>query len=184
MAQGIKSLENTVARIIAKLFPRRRYVGSFMGTVKGVHTDTGSMDEWHPRYAVDIQPDDADLPLIPDVPVPVIWAGENRGIYALPAKGSKVVFAFADADPHKPYVAAVLGLGHQAAGHPTDSLVIAQSDKISVEIAADGHITVNGQGITLNGLGLPKSGVVTQTCKCAFTGGPHIEASQTVEATQ
>ncbi len=184
MAQGIKCLERTIERILARLWPRREYVGTFMGTVVGVHTSGGKMHEMHPGYAIDIKPDDERFPVIPDVPVPVLWAGQNRGIYALPAKGSKVVFAFADADPSKPYVVVVLGYGHDAPEHPTDTLIIAQNDSVSIEIGADGHITVKGEGITLDGHGVPKSGVVTQSCKCAFTGGPHIEASQTVEATQ
>jgi len=50
-----------------------------------------------------------------------------------------------------------------------------------VQIQSEGKTTIKGDSIELDTGGL-KSGVVTQYCKCAFTGAMHIEGSKGVKA--
>lgn len=132
----------------------RRYTGTRRARVVQLRSSAGTVDGDHPRYAVDVQPltpdgaDDASWPVVPDVPLPVRWAGPQRGIFALPAIGTVVRLGFDYADPSHPYVDDVLGDGTALPAAPADTLLI-QSGTTKIEIGPDGVITITGTEVRL-----------------------------------
>ena len=107
--------------------------------VVAVREAGGPMRANAPRYAADVKPlrpdwtEDPDRPVIPDVEIPVIWAGPNRGVYCLPAVGAIVRVGWYYGDPAHPYIDAVLGYGFDCPDHPSGSFIVQAGDaKIAI----------------------------------------------------
>lgn len=135
--------------IFFEAFPEfRGYHFSIRAKVVKVHEDAGRIDDFNRRYSVDVKPlrpdgsEDENAPVIPDVELPVIWAGPGRGIYAVPVVGAIVRVGYYYNDPSHPFVDAVLGHGFDCPAHPAGSLVIQHSDGVSIEIDPEQNIWV------------------------------------------
>lgn len=133
--------------IFLEIFPEfRGYHFPVRARVVRVHEDAGRIGDHGRRYSVDVQPlrpdgsEDDQAPVIPDVELPVIWAGPGRGIYALPEVGSIVRIGFYYNDPSAPFVDAVLGYGFDCPAHPAGSLIIQQADGTSIEIDPEHNV--------------------------------------------
>lgn len=119
-----------------------------LARVVKVHVAGGKMDEFGARYSVDVQPlapdgsDDSNAPIVPDVELPVLWAGPDRGIYCLPEVGSIVRLGYYYHDPAQPYIDAVTGRGFSCPDHPVGSLIIQHSSGCRIEIDPDKVIRV------------------------------------------
>lgn len=137
--------------VIGEAFPEQLHGMPYAvrGTVLRVYAAAGRMGEDEPpRYAADVRMIDRsgqvrdDLPPLTEVEIPVLWAGQQRGIYCLPPVGATVRVGFDYADPSRPYVDAVLGDGFEAPAHVAGSLLIQQADGTKIEIDAAGYIRV------------------------------------------
>lgn len=126
---------------------------SIRARVVAVHEEAGRIEEGRRRYSVDVQPlrpdgsDDENAPVIPDVEIPTIWAGPDRGIFALPEVGAIVRVAWDYGDPAHPYVHSVLGYGFDAPEHPLGALVIQHSPGCHVIIDPDRTVRVATPGV-------------------------------------
>ncbi len=127
--------------IILELFPE---LGGYHFPIKAkvvkVHEAGGRVGEFNKRYSVDVQPlkpdgtTDDTQPVIPDVEVPVAWAGPQRGMFGLPVVGAVIRLAYYYNDPAYPFVDAILGDGFDIPDHPLGSFIIQHSDGTRFEI--------------------------------------------------
>ncbi|MDI3547880.1 MAG: hypothetical protein PWR10_1532 [Halanaerobiales bacterium] len=146
---GVKELKKIIKTIILEVFPELQgYHYPIKGKVVKVYEAGGQSDEFNNIYSCDVQPlnksgsVDENAPVIPDVEIPVIWAGPQRGIYALPEIGSIVRVGFYYHDPAQPFIDAVLGDGYEMPDHFLGSLVIQQANGIKIEINKQGEIII------------------------------------------
>ncbi|WP_298563429.1 hypothetical protein [uncultured Phascolarctobacterium sp.] len=144
-----KQLKDLMRKIVRSMFPEMSgYQYPIKARVVKLHTAGGRVTEYNKRYSVDVQPlkqdgsVDATKPVIPDVPIDIIWAGNKRGIFCLPKCGTVVRIGFYHWDAAMPFVSAVLGDGYNVPEHPADSLVIQQADGTAVVIEPDGKIKI------------------------------------------
>lgn len=142
--EGINELKNIIKTIILEIFPELEgYHYPIKAKVVKVYENAGKADDYNSIYSCDVQPltkdgsVDEDSPVIPDVEIPVIWAGPDRGIYSLPVKGATVRVGFYYNDPSYPFVDAVLPYGYNVPEHPLGSLIIQHSSGVKIEIQKD-----------------------------------------------
>lgn len=113
-----------------------------------VHEDGGRVDDQNHVYSVDVQPlkpdgsNDENAPEIPDVEIPVAWAGPGRGIFCLPVDGAIVRIGFYYNDPAHPFVDAILGYGFEVPEHALGSMIIQHSDGKRFEITPEGNVNI------------------------------------------
>jgi len=88
----------------------------------------------------DGRPDPA-APVIPDVEIPVIWAGPNRGLVCPPKEGEFCDLGFYDGDPNSPFI---MGFRPNGAAPPTDldGLTVQHSPGIAYGFKPDGTFFV------------------------------------------
>lgn len=158
-----RELKILFQKLFRAVFPELNgYHYPIKAKVVKVHETAGTIGDMNHYYSVDVQPlksdgsIDAEAPVIPDVEIPVIWAGANRGIFCLPVVGSIVRVAFYYNDPAYPYVDAILGHGFSCPAHEVGSLIIQHSDgkrfeitasgttKITMDTEIDGAVAING----------------------------------------
>jgi hypothetical protein len=144
-----QELAQSLKIIVKELFPELNgYSFPVKARVVKVHEAGGKIDAMRKVYSADVQPlnpdgsTDAGSPVVPDVEIPVVWAGAERGIYCLPEIGAIVRLAYYYNDPALPYIDAVLGEGYAAPAHPLGSIIIQHSSGIKIEIAKGGNITL------------------------------------------
>lgn len=147
-------LKATLKKVILAIFPE--FAGDYhypiRAKVVGVRETGGKLDEFNRRYAVDVQPLHPDgtvneaAPVIPDVEIPLLWAGPNRGIFCLPVVGAVVRLGYYYNDPAYPFVDAVLGDGFNVPNHPLGSLIIQHSEGTRIEIDKDQNIRITNPG--------------------------------------
>ena len=133
--------------IILEIFPELKgYHAPIRAKVVKVNETGGKIDEFNKRYSVDVQPlnqdgtVDENAPEIPDVEIPVVWAGAGRGMFCLPVVSSIVRVAFYYNDPAYPFVDAILGDGFNIPDHAVGSLIIQHSNGKKFEITVDGTV--------------------------------------------
>jgi len=103
------------------------------------------------RYAVDVQMLNQDgsvnekYPIFPAVPIPVIWTGVSRGIYAIPPVGAVVRLGFYYNDPGLPYIDAVTGEGFPPGEHPVGTLVIQESNGTKIVLDSEHKISITAE---------------------------------------
>lgn len=149
---GIKELKATIKTIILEIFPELQgYHYPIKGKVVKVHESAGKSNEFNNFYSCDIQPlkkdgaIDEGSPVIPDVEIPVIWGGPQRGIYVLPEIGTIVRVGFYYHDPAMPFIDAILGNGYEMPEHLLGSLIIQQTNGIKIEINKQGEILIKSK---------------------------------------
>jgi hypothetical protein len=128
--------------------------GPILARVVKVYGDTGAIEELRQRYCIDVQvllqdgSDDTSWPVIPEVPLPIIWGGSNTGIFCAPAVGAVVRVGFEYGDINRPYVESISGLRGSAPSRPDGGLLIRQGDN-EIRIAGDGSITIKGPKVSV-----------------------------------
>jgi hypothetical protein len=203
-------LKTALLRLLRDAFPALMAPrGVVRARVVKAYTAGGGMSELEPRYSVDVQPltrdgaDDPAWPVIPDVPLPVLWGGKARGVFCVPAARTIVRLGWEYGDQNRPYVESVCGDGAEAPAHPDGGfLVRSGSTRVevmpdgsaeictakasisvgaggSVTVSADGQVAVNGSQVVLCGGG---GGVVRGPLKCPVTGLDHAGQSGKVVA--
>jgi hypothetical protein len=168
--------------IILEIFPE---MGGYHFPIKAkvvkVYEAAGKVGEFNKQYSVDVQPlkpdgsNDDSQPVIPDVEVPVIWAGPNRGIFCLPVKGAIVRIGYYYNDPSYPFVDAILAEGFDVPEHALNSIVVQHSDGTRIEIDKNKNIYLSTpEKIFLAGGGHPIA--FADVIKVVFDGHTHPDA--------
>lgn len=157
-------LKKLLEKIIRAMFPElsNGYQFPIRAKVVKVHEGGGTVSDYDKRYSVDVQPltkdgtADPTKPVIPDVAIPVIWAGPNRGLFCLPKVGAIVRVGFYYWDAALPYVDAVLGDGYNVPAHPVDGLILQQSNGVKVVMEPSGKVLIESSPskITLTASGV------------------------------
>lgn len=161
-------LKKLLEKIIRAMFPEisNGYQFPIRAKVVKVHEGGGTVSDYDKRYSVDVQPltkdgtADPTKPVIPDVAIPVIWAGPNRGLFCLPKVGAIVRVGFYYWDAALPYVDAVLGDGYNVPAHPVDGLILQQSNGVKVVIEPSGKVLIKSDPSTIT---LTSSGVSVES---------------------
>ena len=173
-------LKELLTKVVRSMFPEMAgYQFPIRARVVKLHEEGGKVTDYDKRYSVDVQPlgkdgsDDVSKPVIPDVPVPVVWAGGNRGIYCLPKIGAIVRVAFYYWDAAMPYVDAVLPDGYTVPEHAADSLTLQQDQGTRILIEASGEMTIETGSSHLK---LTKNGLVTLTADTVDINGGAVVA--------
>lgn len=144
--------------IVLEIFPELRgFNCPIKARVVKVYEAAGKIDDFNKRYSVDVQPlkpdgsIDEKHPVIPDVEIPVIWSGQNRGVFCTPVIGSIVRIGFYYNDPAFPFIDAVLGDGFAVPEHAIGSFIIQHSDGNVIKFEKDGTVKIeSNQKILFN----------------------------------
>lgn len=103
-------------------------------------------NEFRPRYAVDLQLQDADGNPVPDtpvykaVPVPVPMAGHDSGQFQFPPVGTLVEVAFMDGRPDKPFIRQTLPDGTSLPDVKPGEQLQQQREGVSTRVTVEGHM--------------------------------------------
>ncbi len=105
-------------------------------------------DAFLPRYAADVQllnakgQPDKNAPVLQDVPLPVPGAGNGTGFYALPDLGTHVILAFANGNPHAPYITALYATGSSSPipALKTGEIAISHTSGAQLRFGSDGRV--------------------------------------------
>ena len=84
---------------------------------------------------------DAAAPVIPDVEIPVLWAGPNRGLVCPPQEGEFCDLGFYDGDPNSPFIMSFRPNGAAPAAD-LDGLTVQHSPGIAFGFRPDGTFFV------------------------------------------
>lgn len=103
-------------------------------------------NEFRPRYAVDLQLQDADGNPVPDtpvykaVPVPVPMAGHDSGQFQFPPVGTLVEVAFMDGRPDKPFIRQTLPDGTSLPSVKPGEQLQQQREGVASRVTVEGHM--------------------------------------------
>lgn len=103
-------------------------------------------NEFRPRYAVDLQLQDADGNPVTDTPVykavqvPVPMAGHDSGIFQFPPVGTLVEVAFMDGRPDKPFIRQTLPDGTSLPNVKPGEQLQQQREGVATRITVEGHM--------------------------------------------
>lgn len=153
-----------------------KYSTFLRAKVVAVRPGSGPADADHPKPSLDVQPlrkdgaEDADWPVIPDVPVDVLWPGAGRGVFGLPPVGAVVRLGFEYRDPSRPFIAGFVADGYSVPDHGGD-LVLAHSDAVQIRVTAAGVIEIRGMDIRL---GTGAAALVRSTIASWLNGHTHL----------
>ncbi|WP_420588181.1 hypothetical protein [Bacterioplanoides sp.] len=119
---------DAIKRLVNRLYPELKagYHTPMLGRVERITTTpiTGNCTLDEPLYAVDIQPVDEHFndkgKLFRDVVLGMTYAGNERGIFALPDPGCIVEFCFAYASPKLIFIRGVIPWGLKLPNLDTD----------------------------------------------------------------
>lgn len=171
---GAGELRSAIERILRSMFPALMAPrGPVLARVTSVHTGGGAMSALEPRYSADVQildaggNVDATWPEIPDVELPVLWAGPGRGVYCVPTAGAVVRVGFEYGDYSRPYIETITGRGYAAPVHEQGKFIVAGNGAV-IEISADGDVTIRGAG-SVDVVGASVS-VAAQAGACSVEG--------------
>lgn len=93
-------------------------------------------EAYRPRYGVDVRvltpqgQADATLPIFRSVPLPLPYAGAERGAFAFPQPGTVVELAFAFGQPDQPFIRTVLARGAGVPALDREDLLWQQSEAV------------------------------------------------------
>lgn len=176
---AVGELKQALERLLRGMFPGvMGYRGPIRARVVAVHEGRGRMSLLEPRYSVDVQPltpdldDDLDQPVIPDVELPIPWAGPGRGVWCLPAVGAIVRVAFYGGDPNAPYVEAPLGYGYDAEGEPQGRFAVRAGDT-HIVIEPNGEVEIRGGQVRVQGAHVLVEGTTEVRGNVSVQGSMH-----------
>lgn len=132
-----KQAVNALKKIMQKCF---KEIGPPVTPIKAkvvkVHAGAGI-------YSCDVQPlnfdgsVDEDFPIIPDVPIDVLWNGSKIGVYCLPTVGCLVRIEFYYWDLSQPYVAGIIQAEKDIPNHNSGELAIIK-DGVRLVVSSSG----------------------------------------------
>ncbi|MCO1336258.1 hypothetical protein MO867_18155 [Microbulbifer sp. OS29] len=140
-------MEQQINRMIGRLYPEIKS-GLHLPILAKVVAISDPMEkpelaeEFRPRYGVDVQVITPEgkagekLPIFRSVPLPLQFAGNERGAFGFPQPGTVVELAFAYGQPDQPFIRTVLSRG---VGVPTldrEDLLWQQSDSVRQKVDA------------------------------------------------
>ncbi|MCX2834444.1 hypothetical protein [Microbulbifer thermotolerans] len=102
-------------------------------------------EEFRPRYAVDVQllteqgEVDEEFPIFRSVPLPLHYAGAERGSFAFPEPGTVVELAFAYGLPDQPFIRTVLSRGTSVPALDREESLWQQNESVRQKVDAGGH---------------------------------------------
>lgn len=167
-------LKELLSKIVRAIFPELNngYQYPIRAKVVKVHEGGGKISDFDKRYSVDVQPlardgtEDKTKPVIPDVAIPVLWAGPDRGLFCLPKVGAIVRVGFYYWDAALPYVDAVLGDGYNVPEHPVNGLILQQSNGVKVVMKPSGDVEIESSPSKIT---LTSSGVSVESPRINMT---------------
>ncbi len=99
-------------------------------------------------YWADVQPirndesDDESSPVVPMVEIPILWAGDRRGVVCPPVVGTLCDIEYYDGDPDYPRISNFRWPRGKAPACELDAFVIQQKDGVYIKIAQGGKIII------------------------------------------
>jgi hypothetical protein len=109
------------------------------------------------NYWADVQPlrndesEDESSPVIPMVEIPILWAGDQRGVVCPPTVGMLCDIEYYDGDPDYPRISNFRWPRGKAPECELDAFIIQQTDGVYIKIAAGNDIlTVTAESIKSN----------------------------------
>jgi hypothetical protein len=146
----------TIRRLVRSAFPgfpehHVPRLGEVVAIADPIPEEQGT-DRFRPRYAVDVQPltpagaTDPDAPTLRALPLPVIAAGQGRGIYGFPEIGARVLYAFAYGLASHPCILAVYPQGQALPALAPGDLLIQQGEGAHLRFDARGNLTLQTDG--------------------------------------
>ena len=177
--------------VFLEAFPEfKGYHFPIRAKVVKVNEAGGRIGEFQKLYSVDVQPlkpdgtIDDSAPEIPDVEIPVIWAGPGRGIFCLPVAGAMVRIGFYYNDPAYPFVDAVLGDGFDIPAHALGSIIIQHSNGKRFEITPAGQVQITMDTVITGNVNI--NGVLSVSANTTIDGslsvGGSVEVTGSVNA--
>ncbi len=127
-------------------------------------------------YYADVQPlrndesPDPAEPVIPQVELPVIWGGPNRGIVCPPAAGTLCDIEYYDGDPNYPRISNIRWQGNQAPAAMAGEFVIQAGPGVKAWFGADGKFHIEAPEATITASSVKITGNVEITGGLAVSG--------------
>lgn len=165
MAQATGEIKELLRALIRESFPEiNGFQFPMKARVEKLHESGGLVEDFNKVYSADVQPlkpdgsVDADKPVIPDVPIDIVWAGPDRAVMALPPVGAVVRVEFYYWNPSLPYISGILADGYTVPDHPLGSLIIQQKNGVHIRVQPDGRIELKSENAEIT---LYPSGQIT-----------------------
>jgi phage baseplate assembly protein gpV len=98
-------------------------------------------------YYADVQPlrndesDDLNEPVVTHVEIPIIWAGQNRGVACPPVVGAYCDLSYYDGDPDYPRISNLRWHGMGAPAIDVNGFIIQQKPGVHIQIDPEGNIS-------------------------------------------
>lgn len=118
------------------------------GKVTAVKPDGGTYVCSVQAVLADGRPD-PKAPVIPDVEIPLMWAGPNRGLVCPPTVGEYCDIGFYDGDANCPYITNFRPNG-QAPPAELDELMLQHSSGVRIGFQADGTFIIDAPKVVIN----------------------------------
>lgn len=120
-------------------------VAAIVTAVADTPTAGGIADNYRPRYAVDVELIDSQYNStgikLDAVPVAISGGGDERGLFALPTRGTLVELAWLNASPERPFVRSVLSDRQQLPALPDGGQAWQQSNETAQTVDIAGNWT-------------------------------------------
>lgn len=143
-------MDNAITRIVERRFPE--LAGAYhlprfavVVAIPDAPVTAQLCDDFRPHYAVDLQvlapngAPEADIPILPSVPLPVPGGGNEMGFFAFPEPGTTVVVSFAYGLPSKPFILQILPHNLSLPRLPAGDLLWQHSDPVKQRADAAGN---------------------------------------------
>ena len=152
-------LKALMKRVVELIMPDLRHYYRVVRKAKVVKTYASDGKYW-----ADVQPlrndesVDKSEPVIPQVEIPVIWAGNRRGVVCPPEKGTRCDLEYYDGDPDYPRISNFRWHDTIAPEVEIGGFIIQKEPGVhfkidaqkNIEIRTPGNITLKGARIDLN----------------------------------
>lgn len=154
-----RELKKVLSALVRAAIPELIQIATpIRARVVRIHEGSGKERDESPIYCIDAQPlapdgsDDASWPDLPQIDLPVLWAGPDVGVYCPPDVGSVVRIAFEYGDRSRPFVVGPVGLGSEVPAHPVGTLLIRAGDAlVRVRRDAAGEVSIEAANVRVKG---------------------------------
>lgn len=144
------------------------------------------------RYYADVQPlrndesDDPREPLLPQIEIPILWGGPERGLVCPPEAGTLCDITYYDGDPDYPRISNFRWMKNKAPACELGAFIIQQRPGVFVKITAEGHIVHTTSADRISAIGGNKTETAGGGWSLEVGGGASIVAAAavTVQAPQ
>lgn len=120
-------------------------VAAIVTAVADTPTGGGIADNYRPRFAVDVELIDSQYTAtgihLQAIPVAITGGGDERGIFALPPRGTLVELAWLNASPERPFVRSILADRQQLPALPEGGQAWQQNNDTAQTVDAAGNWT-------------------------------------------